>query len=150
MLRPFRGFIEASGLKSGDQIVYYGVPGICNPFVELFAFALRSLGLEQVFVPMVYEGKARTLRQVPDVGMQAGDEPATLNPKVIVMMGGLSMPNVPVEAGQMKAILDSHPGAKVVGVCFLKMFEQAGWIPTISFDCLIDVTIDPVEVTMKS
>ena len=150
MLRPFRGFIEAAGLKSGDQIVYYGVPGTCTPFVELLAFAIRSLGLEQVFVPLVDEGKARTLRQVPDVGMQTGDASPALDPKVIVVMGGLSMPNVPVEAGQMRMVIDSHPGAQVVGICFMQMFEQAGWLSTISFDFLIDATIDPVEVTRKS
>ncbi|WP_048145087.1 DUF2124 family protein [Methanosphaerula palustris] len=37
-------------MDAGDQIVYYGVPGTCIPFVELLAFALRSLDLEQVFV----------------------------------------------------------------------------------------------------
>lgn len=150
MLRPFREFIEAAGLKSGDQVAYYGVPGTCTPFIELLAFAIRSLDLEQVFVPLVDEGKARTLRQVPDVGMQAGDAPPALDPKVIIVMGGLSMPNVPVEAGQVRRIIDSHPGAKVVGICFMQMFEKAGWLSTISFDCLIDATIDPVEVTRKS
>ena len=52
ILRPFKEFIEENGLKKGDQIVYYGVPGTCTPFVELLAFALRSLELEQVFVPV--------------------------------------------------------------------------------------------------
>jgi len=149
ILRPFREFIEAAGLKSSDQVVYYGVPGTCTPFIELLAFALRSLALEQVFVPLLDEGKARTLRQVSDVGMQAGDAPAAVDPKVIVVMGGLSMPGVPVEAGQVRAIIDSHPGAKVVGVCFMHMFEKAGWLQVISFDCLIDATIDPVEVTNR-
>jgi hypothetical protein len=27
------------------------------------------------------------------------------------------------------------------------MFEKAGWLSTIQFDCLIDANIDPVEVT---
>ncbi|MDD1698248.1 MAG: DUF2124 domain-containing protein [Methanoregula sp.] len=26
------------------------------------------------------------------------------------------------------------------------MFEKAGWLTTVSFDCLIDANIDPVEV----
>lgn len=150
ILRPFQECIKAAGPKSGDQVVYYGVPGTCTPFVELLAFALRSLDLEQVFVPLVDEGKARTLQHVPDVGMQVGDAPpALLHPKVIVVMGGLAMPNVPVAAGQVQVIIDSHPGAKVVGVCFMQMFEKAGWLATISFDCLIDATLDPVEVTKR-
>jgi hypothetical protein len=32
----------------------------------------------------------------------------------------------------------------------MQMFEQAGWLSTISFDFMIDATIDPVEVTRKS
>jgi hypothetical protein len=81
--------------------------------------------------------------------MQAGDAPTSLDTKVIVVMGGLSMPGVPVEAGQVQKIIDRYPGAKVVGVCFMQMFEKAGWLSTISFDCLIDATIDPVAVTNR-
>jgi hypothetical protein len=86
---------------------------------------------------------------VPDVGMQVGTAAATLKPKAIVIMGGLSMPNVPVKAEQVKAAIDRHPGAVIIGVCFMKMFEKAGWLNTISFDLLIDANIDPVEVVKK-
>jgi|SRR5208283_451792 len=150
ILRPFKEYIEKNGLKKGDQVVYYGVPGTCTPFVELLGFAIRSLELEQVFVPMVDESKAHTLQNVADVGMQARDAPPALHPKAIVVMGGLSMPNVPVKAEQVKAVIDKHPGALVIGVCFMHMFEKAGWLATISFDCQIDANIDPVEVTKKS
>ncbi len=72
ILRPFKEYIEKNGLKKGDQIVYYGVPGTCTPFVELLGFAVRSLELDQVFVPMVDESKAHKIHHVPDIGMQAG------------------------------------------------------------------------------
>jgi hypothetical protein len=147
ILRPFKEFVEAKGLKKGDQIVYYGVPGTCTPFVELLGFALRSLELEQVFVPLTDESKAKTISHVTDVGMQAGISPVVIKPKALVILGGLSMPNVPVKAEQVKVVLDTHPGAAVIGVCFMHMFEKAGWLSTISFDCLIDANIDPVEVT---
>ena len=81
--------------------------------------------------------------------MQVRMGPVTLSPKVIVIMGGLSMPDVPVKAGQVQAVVARHPGALVLGVCFMHMFEKAGWLDTVSFDCLIDATINPVEVTMK-
>jgi hypothetical protein len=147
ILRPFKEFIEAKGLKKGDQIIYYGVPGTCTPFVELLAFALRSLELEQAFVPYVDESKAKKISHIEDVGMQARVAPIVLKPRAIVVMGGLSMPNVPVKAEQMKAVIEKHPGAAVIGVCFMHMFEKAGWLSTVSFDCLIDANIDPVEVT---
>ena len=72
ILRPFKEYIEKKGLKKGDQVVYYGVPGTCTPFVELLGFAVRSLELEQVFVPMVDDAKARTIHHISDIGMQAG------------------------------------------------------------------------------
>jgi hypothetical protein len=150
ILRPFKEFIEKNGLKKGDQIVYYGVPGTCTPFVELLAFAIRSLEPEQVFVPFLDEEKAHRIQNVSDIGMQARVAPVSLKPKAIVIMGGLSMPNVPVKAEQVKAVVDRHAGALVIGVCFMRMFEKAGWLSTVSFDCMIDANIDPVEVTKKS
>jgi len=147
ILRPFKEFVEAKGLKKGDQIVYYGVPGTCTPFVELLAFAIRSLELEQVFVPFVDESRAKKISHVDDVGMQTRTSPVKFKPKTIVIMGGLSMPNVPVKAEQVKVVLDKYPGVVVIGVCFMHMFEKAGWLSTVSFDCLIDANIDPVEVT---
>lgn len=147
ILRPFKEFIAAKGVKKGDQIVYYGVPGTCTPFVELLAFALRSLELEQVFVPLVDESHATALIHVENVGMQVRAGPVTLHPRAIVVMGGLSMPNVPVKADEVKDRIAHHDGAVVIGVCFMRMFEKAGWLETITFDCLIDATINPVEVT---
>ncbi len=146
ILRPFKEFIVNKGLKKGDQIVYYGVPGTCTPFVELLAFAIRSLEPEQVFVPLVDEDRATKIGHVDHVGMQACPGPVTFKPRAVVIMGGLSMPNVPVTAEQVKAVVTRHPGAAVIGVCFMHMFEKAGWMNTIKFDCLIDANIDPVEV----
>jgi len=146
ILRPFKEYIEKKGLQKGDQIVYYGVPGTCTPFVELLGFAIRSLELEQVFVPMIDEGKARTIHYLSDIGMQAGAPPVSLKPKAIVIMGGLSMPNVPVQAEQVREVIDRHRGTPVIGVCFMHMFEKAGWLSKVRFDCLIDANIDPVEV----
>ena len=147
ILRPFKDYLEKNGLKKGDQVVYYGVPGTWTPFVELLGFAVRSLELEQVFVPMVDESKAHKIHNVPDIGMQAGAAIANLKPKAMVIMGGLSMPNVPVKVQQVQEVIGRHPGSKVIGVCFMHMFEKAGWLPDVSFDCLIDANIDPVEVT---
>ena len=149
ILRPFKEFVEAKGLEKGDQIAYYGVPGTCTPFVELLGFALRSLELEQVFVPFVNEGKAKRVSHVDNVGMQTHAGTVILKPKAVVVMGGLSMPNVPVKAEQVKSVLDKHSDAAVIGVCFMHMFEKAGWLSTLSFDCLIDANIDPVDVTKK-
>jgi len=33
----------------------------------------------------------------------------------------------------VKAVLDKHTGAIVIGVCFMHMFEKAGWLNMIAF-----------------
>jgi len=146
MLRPFKEYLESKGLNPGDQIVYYGCPGTCTPFVELMGFATRGLKLQQIFVPFVDESKACALQMVPDIGIQASGQAAIDKPKVLIIMGGLSMPNVPIEANQVKSVIERHPDASPVGVCFMSMFEKMGWLKEIEFDFLIDAIIDPVEV----
>jgi len=149
ILRPFKEYLQRLGLKAGDQVVYYGCVGTCTPFVELLAIAVRGLHLQQVFVPLLDETKAKLLHDVPDVGMQVNESSATLNPNVLVIMGGLAMPNVPVTKEQVQALVARHGDVKVIGVCFMNMFERAGWLDTVSFDLMIDATIDPVRVVRK-
>lgn len=145
ILRPFKTFIEEQKLAPGDQIVYYGVPGTCTPFVELLAFAIRSIPCEQVFVPLIDATKARLLTQVPSVGMQAAAAPPRIAPKVVVLMGGLAMPNAGVTAQQVHDAVAPHE-ASLVGVCFMSMFKKGGWLEIFDFDLLIDATIAPVNV----
>ena len=146
MLRPFKEYLEKKGLSAGDQVVYYGCPGTCTPFVELLGFAVRGMNLEQVFVPYVDESKAQKLRLVSDIGMQAGGAVSVKSPKAVVVMGGLSMPNVPVTMEQVKSAVEKYPDAAMVGICFMNMFEKAGWLKGMEFDLLIDAMISPVDV----
>jgi hypothetical protein len=150
ILRPYREFIQSLGLACDDQIVYYGCVGTCTPFVELLAISVRGFHLEQAFVPLLAEEKAKLLREVPDIGMQVSDDPAVLRPKVIVLMGGLAMQYMPVTPEQVNEMIGKHREVMVIGVCFMSMFEKAGWLNTVHFDLLIDGTIDPVTVTRNS
>ena len=147
ILRPFKEYLQTLGLKSGDQIVYYGCVGTCTPFVELLAIAIRGLHTEQVFIPLLDETKAKKIVNIDDVGMQVVGGPAKINPKVLVFMGGLAMPNVPVSKEEVKQLIQKYPDVNVIGVCFMSMFEKAGWLDEISFNMMIDATIDPVTVT---
>ncbi|MDD3858148.1 MAG: DUF2124 domain-containing protein [Methanoculleus sp.] len=146
MLRPFKAYLREAGLAPGDQVAYYGCPGTCTPFIELLGFAVRDLSLEQVYVPYVDETAAKAIRPVEGVGMQVSGDAVSLDPKVIVLMGGLSMPGVPVEREAVQAVVAAHPGAKVVGICFMRMFEKMGWLDTFEFEVVIDATLDPVRV----
>jgi hypothetical protein len=149
ILRPFKEYIRSLDLSIGDQVAYYGCVGTCTPFVELLAISIRALPVEQVYVPLLDESKAKKLLDIPDVGMQVSGGPVVPGPKVIIIMGGLAMPLMPVSKEDVRAMIDRHGDAKVIGVCFMSMFEKAGWLDTISFDLLIDATIDPVTVTKK-
>ncbi|MDN7024966.1 DUF2124 domain-containing protein [Methanoculleus sp. FWC-SCC1] len=146
MLRPFKAFLTEAGLSRDDQIVYYGCPGTCTPFVELLAFATRDLPCEQIFVPYVDEVGARKLHMVTEVGMQASAEKVPVDPTVIVLMGGLSMPNVPVSRDQVVQVVGTHKPSALIGVCFMKMFEKMGWLESFDFNMVIDATIDPVNI----
>jgi hypothetical protein len=145
ILRPFKAYIDGLKLGNGDQIVYYGCPGTCTPFIELLGFAIRSCPATQVFVPLTDESKAKKIVSVPDVGMQISREGVKPNPKVIILMGGLSMPNTNVTAEQMKAVISKYR-VPIVGVCFMKMFEKTGWTKAFDFSLLIDANIAPVDI----
>jgi len=149
ILRPFKAFVQDMGLKDGDQIVYFGCVGTCTPFVELLAVAVRGLHLEQVFVPLLDEAKAKKIQFVEDVGMQVSGGPAELRPDLLVIMGGLAMPLMPVTKEQVRDLALKYPGAKLAGVCFMSMFEKAGWLDTVDFDLMIDATLDPVVIARK-
>jgi hypothetical protein len=149
ILRPFKSYIEERKLPAGAQIVYYGVPGTCTPFVELLGFAIRTLPLEQVFVPLVDESKAKKIRLEPNVGMQVTGDPVRINPAVVVLMGGLSMPNSGVTAEQARQVTGRY-NVSFIGVCFMKMFQKTGWLDVFSFDLLIDANISPVDVWMEA
>jgi len=148
ILRPYKEYIQSLNLAESDQVVYYGCVGTCTPFVELLAVAIRGLHIRQAFVPLLDENKAHAIHDVPDVGMQASGEPVVVNnPRVIVVMGGLAMPMVPVTKEQVRDLAARHSGAKVVGVCFQDMFGRAGWTDTVPFDVTINAQIEPVTVT---
>ncbi len=149
ILRPFREYVQGLGIGDGDQIAYYGCAGTCTPFVELLAVSVRGLRPEQVFVPLLDESKAKKIRNVDDVGMQVSGGLATVRPKLVVIMGGLAMPDIPVTKEQVRDLIRSHGDVKAAGVCFMGMFGKAGWLDVVPFDLLIDATIDPVLVTTR-
>ncbi|MBR1369016.1 hypothetical protein RJ53_05660 [Methanocalculus chunghsingensis] len=145
MLRPFKEYLAGKQLPEGSQIVYYGCSGTCTPFVELLSYATRDLGLKNVFVPLLNEAEAHSLHPVSGIGMQVGEK-TEVDPAIIIMMGGLAMPGVPVTAEEAAAVISRHD-VPAGGVCFMSMFEKSGWLDQIDFELLIDATINPVTIT---
>jgi hypothetical protein len=147
ILRPFKEFLESQSLKTGDQVVFYGVPATCTPFIELLCYAARSLPCTFIFVPYLEEDRARRLELVEGIGYQAAESCQIKNPAVIVTMGGLAMPGMPVTVDQIESVQRSHPDARRIGICFMRMFEKAGWLDRIRFDLLVDADI---QVTINA
>jgi hypothetical protein len=148
MLRPFKGYLKSLELKENDQVVFYGCPGTCTPFVELLGYAVRDLGCEIVFVPFLEEKNAVVLSNKENVGLQAFGSPEKIEPSLVVIMGGLAMPNVPVSANDVKKTIEKY-NSGIAGICFMSMFEKEKWADVIDFDLMIDAKIDPVNVWKK-
>jgi len=141
ILRPFKATIEEIKEGSGKQIVFYGVPGTCLPFVELLCHAVRTLPFQFVFVPFLNEQSAVMLHEKKNIGFQTGDSVIVSNPAALVIMGGLAMPQVQVTAREVANVITQYPSIPVIGVCFMHMFEKEGWLDSIHVDCLIDAEV---------
>jgi hypothetical protein len=54
---------------------------------------------------------------------------------------------MPITREQVRERVAYHGEVTVIGVCFMSMFEKAGWLGIVPFDLLIDGTLEPVIVT---
>jgi hypothetical protein len=88
--RPFKEMLMEDELEDGAQIVYYGRPALCVPYIMVKSYEIRNLPVQQVFVPLLDEAKAKVIKFVPDVGMQVSEETTDVHPQVVVLMGGLT------------------------------------------------------------
>ncbi len=146
--RPFKDIIEKLQIGNEDIILYIGLPGVCTPFIELLSYAIRSLNLKQVYVPVIDLKSAMEVISVNNVGIQFGDSISVQTAKVVVVLGGLSMPISPVSSDDVNLFVKNilAEEGSIIGISFMNMFDKAGWSSAIPFDYIIDATIDPVRV----
>jgi len=143
-------FRESIGeIKEGAKVVFTGSVAVCTPFIELLAYTVRDKGFDMLYVPVADAKEARKIKEIAKIGYSVVDEKGDpQNPDVIVVLGGLAMPKfgcAPEAVNQMIESLSS--GAKkpkVIGVCFMNIFERAGWDTKILFDTVIDTTLESV------
>lgn len=133
-----------SEVGDAQKITFVGSPGVCTPFAELLAYAVRDR--QTHFIPLLdvddchqFEAKA--------YAMVLSDEVS--NPKdsdAVVLLGGLSMPKYDVDTEDVKDLVKSilKEDGILIGVCFMDMFAKAGWPEKIDFDCVIDGTLTGV------
>jgi hypothetical protein len=133
-LKAFKKEVEGA-----DKITFAGLPGVCTPFAELFAYAIRDK--ESVFVRGTDQSTAKKLEMTP-YGMQITVD---TDPKadVLAVLGGLSMPQANITVDDINKLKNEVVGAKgkMIGLCYMGMFQKVGWDEQLNFDCIIDGTL---------
>lgn len=128
--------------KNIKKIVFTGNKFTCTPFVELLTYVIRSMNKDIIYVPSINLGEPYTIRiSEVDCDFIKGGDPS--NPDLIVIMGGLAMPGGP-EISSVKKFLDEigNNDKKVIGICFMSIFEKSSWLNVIPFDYMIDTFMD--------
>ncbi|MHC1576215.1 MAG: DUF2124 family protein, partial [Methanosarcinaceae archaeon] len=117
---------------------------------ELTAYVMRKNGKELGFIPDIKFDDAKEIIAT-DNGMQLGG-PIDPHADVVVLLGGLAMPNIGVDLDDMKTmvskILENANTSLVIGICFQSIFEKQGWVGPIGFNYIIDsdLTAEVIKV----
>ncbi|HMK45849.1 MAG TPA: DUF2124 family protein [Methanocella sp.] len=149
MLKAFKTMMQGLGMTPAAKVAFVGNPGTCQPFIELFAYTIREQAKNMVFVPDGIVEEARKIDLVSGVGMQIGSSADPSGADYAILLGGLSMPGSKVTPEQAGQLVDKivKPGGKVIGICFMDMFEKAGWEDKMRFDLVMNAGINPVTIS---
>lgn len=135
-LRSFRSVIK--GLNA-SSVVFAGSRYVCLPFAELHGYAIRDVK-DQYFIPEADISNGVRLTK-KSIGIQY-DELDSLeqlyNPDVLVLLGGLAMPDSKVSAEDVNRLIEELKPRYVLGLSFMDVFKKAGWYEKVGFDCVID------------
>ncbi|WP_369425103.1 DUF2124 domain-containing protein [Methanothrix sp.] len=133
MLNGFRDMV-----KEYESITFIGSPGFCTPFALFLGYPVREKRL--AFVPGLSADRARRVIAT-EYGMELGDR-CSPDADVLVVLGGMAMPKIGVSIEEMKQLLSRIPHKSVMGVCFMGIFEKAGWCDRIEFDYVMNTIIE--------
>jgi hypothetical protein len=137
--------------RGRKKITFIGCPGWCNPFAELLGYVLRDAGKEIVFIPNLRKDMAAKVIMT-DYGMQLGEKADPFS-DTVVLLGGLAMPKMEVDADGLKNLIDEitngHPERQILGVCIGGVFQKAGWDKLIDFDYLMDTDMEVTTYGFK-
>ena len=143
-IKEFKGIngnLMAFKEEVGDakKVTFAGVPGVCTPFAELFAYVIRDK--ESVFITMTDIESAKKIELTPQ-GMQL-TESADPKADVVALLGGLSMPKANIKIESINQMVDKilKKDGKLIGLSYMDMFKEAGWLDQVNFDCIINGTL---------
>ena len=87
-----------------EKITFIGSPGVCTPFAEFMAYAVRDK--QTHFIPLLNIDDCHQF-ELKSYAMVLNDEVS--NPKdsdVVVLLGGLAMPKYDVDTDELNALID--------------------------------------------
>ena len=126
---------------NAQKITFVGSPGVCTPFAEFLAYSVRDK--ETCFIPLLDIDECHEFEN-KSYAMVLKDELYDPHKSdVVVLLGGLSMPKYDVDTNELMVLVNEilKENGKLIGVCFMNMFEKAGWLEKIDFDCVVDGTL---------
>ncbi|MDP3065901.1 MAG: DUF2124 family protein [Methanobacteriaceae archaeon] len=123
-------------VADAQKVTFAGLPGVCTPFAELFAYVIRDK--ESVFITGVDVKTARKMEMTRQGIQLTGNA----NPKadVLAILGGLSMPKANLNAEDITKLKSEvlKEGGKMIGLCYMSMFQEVDWDEKLDFDSIID------------
>jgi hypothetical protein len=135
-------------IENNSKVVFAGSIAVCTPFIELLSYAVRDKNFDLIYAPKADVNSAKQVKMQPNIGFGVVDENVDpQNPEVVVVLGGLAMPKfgcAPEDVLNMIQELSGEQKPKIIGVCFMNIFERAGWDKKIPFDTIIDTTLETV------
>lgn len=124
-----------------SKITFIGSPGLCTPFAEFLSYGVSDK--ETHFIPLLDIDNCHEF-ELKSYGLTLKDEVSNpYDSDIVVLMGGLAIPDFNVDFDELDALVDKvlKKDGKIIGVCFMNMFEESGWLEKIDFDCIIDGTL---------
>lgn len=123
------------------KVTFIGSPGVCTPFAELMAYAIRDK--ESHFIPLVNIDDCHQFES-KSFGMVLNAEVSNPHESdAVVLLGGLSMPKYELDTEDINSLVKDiiNENGKIIGVSFMDMFTKAGWVDKVPFDCIVDGTL---------
>jgi hypothetical protein len=138
VLNGFRDLVKDDG-----KITFVGSPGFCTPFALFLGYPVREKDL--FFVPGLNKDKARRIISTEyglELGVSVDADADAAATDVLVVLGGMAMPKIGVKPEEMLEFLSKIKYKKLVGVCFMGIFEKAGWCQALNFDYVMNMVIE--------
>lgn len=132
-------------VEDASKITFIGTPGLCTPFAEFMSFGVNEK--ETHFIPLLNLDDCHEF-VLKSYGM-ALNENEVSNPEgsdYVVLLGGLAIPEYNVNFDDLDNLINKvlKKDGKIIGVCFMNMFAESGWLDKIDFECIIDGTLIPM------